>query len=155
MGSIGRDLFITITFITLFLIVIIALALLLRKQGNKISNRIFSAVLLVYGVLLSVSFSTSTWMYEQFLGQQKLIFMMSLMAFLVGPLLFMYLKSLVLPRFSWNWKRAMHFAPYFIASVYGFIEISPVEDFIFWLSPLYLLEKGKVQDLSILRIYIC
>lgn len=96
----------TIFYVSLFAAlqyVLFSVYLVSIKKGNIISNRIFAIFLLVAAIkLVDVTFFSALIAWTLY--------------FCLGPLIYIYTKSLVYQNFCFKWKYILHFLPYIIYS---------------------------------------
>lgn len=91
------------------------LALLSFKRGNKIPNRLLAALVLVISIFLFGAVMRTT-SYDLVLPHLSRIH--DPFTFLVSPLLFLYLKTLITRKTSFPKKNLLHFIPFGICVVY-------------------------------------
>lgn len=90
-------------------------ALLSFKRGNKIANRLLSALVFVISIFLFGAVLRTT-SYDLVLPHLSRIH--DPFTFLVSPLLFLYLKTLITKNASFSKKNFLHFIPFGICVVY-------------------------------------
>lgn len=91
------------------------LALLSFKRGNKIANRLLAALVFTISIFLFGAIMRSTG-YDLILPHLSRIH--DPFTFLVSPLLFLYLKTLISKKDSFPAKNFLHFIPYAICVAY-------------------------------------
>lgn len=106
--------FYIITIISVSLSVIMAIYFIFSSKGNKVSNVLFSILLLVFVCLLSHSFMVSAWAYMHFSSYAKLIYFLYLFGFLTGPLSLFYIKSIIITNYNVAPRILLHAIPYFV-----------------------------------------
>lgn len=108
-----------------------------RKKGHSLSNKIFGLLIWIYTINLFTSFARSTKAYTFFMDYHKPIYILSLVAFLIGPLLFFFVRSMTNVNFKLTRQSLWHFIPFFMAVIYALLEILSTDRFILWFSDLY------------------
>ncbi len=101
--------------IALFQSLVLSVFFFTNKKGIPVSNKIFGALLLCFSVIIGVTFSNAMDVYKAFVNYKFLIFVLSQSAFLMGPLLYLYIKSLLVNNFSFTKKELIHFIPFIAA----------------------------------------
>lgn len=118
--------------------ILIAMALFTIKTGNRSANRFLGLFLLSLSVLI---FSFIMHYTRLFLIVPHFYGIDNLVVFLVGPLLFFYVKSLTILEFKFRWKDVWHFA------LFGIMFLLNLPEF-FWSSEAriaeYLAETNRV-----------
>jgi AraC-like DNA-binding protein len=95
--------------------VLFGLALLNIKRGNRIANRLLSALIFVFSIFLFGAIMRTTG-YDLILPHLSRIH--DPFTFLVSPLLFLYLKVLTGKNVSFSKKNYLHFIPFGVCVVY-------------------------------------
>jgi AraC-like DNA-binding protein len=83
----------------------------INKRGLRTSNRILAALLLVFGLVI---FSTLPGASYKFGSYYKISFILRRIAFLIAPLFYFYIKSLVDVKFRLRPKDTLHFIPFVV-----------------------------------------
>lgn len=68
-----------------------------NKKGDKLANRLFGMLLIVFAVSIAHSFTQSTGMIEYFRRYFYPLYILSQLSFLISPLLYLYIKSILIP----------------------------------------------------------
>ena len=114
--------------ITIFQSVLLAFFLFNRRKGTFSCEKILGTFLFTFAVLIYSSFVMSTT-----LAANKIHIILATMAyqfiFLVGPLFFFYIKSLLFKDFNFTIKDILHFFPFltFLISTFVIIQVSGLE----------------------------
>jgi hypothetical protein len=123
----------------------------LNKKNSRINNIMLISLLLVFAVIAAGTLLTSNRLfYATTAQQQRIIFVFEQSAFLVGPLLFFYIKTLLFPIFHVRIMDWIHFAP-FVLAIYAatFIERT-MELFTLWMYPGRIYMSGAIVPQTIL-----
>lgn len=108
--------------ITIFQSVLLAFFLLNRRKGTFICEKILGTFLFTFAILIYCSFVMSTT-----LATNKIHIILATMAyqfiFLVGPLFYFYIKSLLFREFTFTYKNILHFFPFLTLLISTFIII--------------------------------
>jgi AraC-like DNA-binding protein len=110
--------------IAIFQCLFLSLFFFTNKRGDSTSNKIFALLLLVFSANICYSFTLSKGMIEYFNMYAREISLIGQMSFLVGPLLYLYVKSQLLSNFKFHKKNLIHFIVFTIAI--AFMLILPV-----------------------------
>lgn len=139
--------------ITLFQGIMLAGIFFFRKRGNKLSNRLFAIIVLIYLMNLFSSFTRSNSQFENYLDYHKIIYISLQFAYLVGPLLYLFTKNLIFTSYKIPIKFLYHLVPFAIITTYALFEVATKNQFIIWQSDLYSFNMFAI--LIQLTIYIC
>src|SRR5438128_1180384 len=93
---------------------LLAVTLISIKRGNKTANRLLAAFALMIAVLIGGSMLISTHYIELFPHLSRVSHPFD---FLVGPLLYLYIRTLITGRNLWK-KDLLHFAPFMLCVLY-------------------------------------
>ena len=107
--------------IAIFQSLFLSLFFFTNKRGDSTSNKIFAVLLLVFALNISYSFTLSHGMIQYFNRYGKEINFMGQMSFLIGPLLYFYVKSQIITGFKFQIKDLLHFLVFLIAVIVLFI----------------------------------
>lgn len=143
--------------IAIFQSLFLSFFFLAHKKGAKISNRLFAALLLVFALVVTYSFSNSSGMYKQTMAFRKEFFLLAQTAFLIAPLLYLYIKSLLDGNFYLSKTDLIHLIPFLFSFVYVFISLSDVENLpksIHQLGFFYSASLLILESLYLLMIYL-
>jgi len=83
------------------------------RKGNRTSNRILAALLLVFGILIFSLLPGASYSFGRF---AKVAFLTRRAAFLIAPLFYFYIKSSVDRRFRFRPADALHLIPFAVLS---------------------------------------
>ena len=109
------DLFAIITILGVAQGVLLALALLGLKKGNRTATRLLVAFILTSAVDVSGSLLNST---KYILAYPHLTQVATPFHFLFGPITFLYVRSLTSGGWRFSKKALWHFAPFFLCAAY-------------------------------------
>jgi hypothetical protein len=105
-----------VSIIAIFQSFLMAAFFALNKKKSRINNIMLISLLLVFAVIVAGTLITSNRLfYATTAQQQKIIFVFGQSAFLVGHLLFFYIKTLLFPIFHFRRMDWIHFAPFVLA----------------------------------------
>jgi AraC-like DNA-binding protein len=150
------------SFIAIFQALLMAIVSLQNKKGQRKGNLILATMLIVLATVGSCSLYKSVVPLGTHMRFHRQIFLVGQLAFLVGPLLFFYVKSLLDAHFvmrKWDW---LHFLPFPLAALGSIIVFQEYEPFLIWKFPgrVYFSGAVLVQNLvyclasfNILRSY--
>ncbi len=131
------SLFNLLVFITVFQGIILATIFFFRRTGNSLSNKLFALIILIFIINLFDAFARSTIAYQYFMEYHKVIYVFSQVAFLIGPLIYLYVKSLNDFSYALSFKSFFHIIPFVAILIYSVYEIFTKHNFIIWHSDLY------------------
>jgi len=132
-----------INFITVFQLLLFSFFLFSQKKGKKVSNRILAGFLLSTAMPL-ISFVLYRVDLSAYLKYPFLFWFGNSFAFLWGPAIYLYTRSLIFRNFSLNHRHAVHLIPYGLYWAYKIIAFYIYGDPV----KLELLIVGKVYNLS-------
>ncbi len=115
------NIFYSITIISVVLSFIMAIYFLFTREGNKLSNALFSVLLLVFICLISHSFMVSIWAYQYFTEYSRLVYFLYLFGFLTGPISYVYIKSTIHSNFRLNYRHILHIFPFIVLVVIAYL----------------------------------
>ena len=99
----------TINVISAFFLFFFSLFLLTHKKGKPLSNRVLGIFLLAMAfVLMNFVLSRENRLPSSFL---IVFLLMNAFSFLMGPLLYFYVRSVVYKDFNWRWGHLVHAVP--------------------------------------------
>jgi len=122
------------------------------KKGDRQINLILSFFLFCFTILVTISLSLTEGLELVLIEYHKPIFLVRQIAFLVGPLMFWFVQRLLNANYRLNNKSIWHLLPFIISVLYFGIIITPLPEFILWLSNLRLI--NTILILIHLLIYI-
>jgi len=106
-----------ISFITTFQLLLLAFVIINYQKGKRISNKILAAFMLANAILVG-NFVLFRMRILTFLDLPYLYFIGSASYLLLGPLLYVYTKSLCYQDFNLKKVELLHFLPYVVVSVF-------------------------------------
>lgn len=124
------------TIITIFQALFLSIIFISHRKKNCLSNKIFAILLILFAVSVGCSFSCSSGVYLHFIRFHKIIFPVSKTGFLIGPLLYFYIKSLLNQNYKIRKQDFFHLIPFLMVEFYVILKIFTITDFIIWYSPL-------------------
>lgn len=95
--------------------ILLALALLTIKRGNRTANRLLAAFITVMAVLVSGALVFTT---RHVLTYPHLSYLHHPFLYLVAPLLFLYVRTQTLGKSEFKWKDSLHFLPFLFCVIY-------------------------------------
>ncbi|OGU57008.1 MAG: hypothetical protein A2V66_05430 [Ignavibacteria bacterium RBG_13_36_8] len=101
------------------------------RKGDKTTNVLFAALLFAFMINIGFSLAQSEVLYVYFKDFLKVIFLINQVAFLIGPLFYLYIKSIIIRDFYLTKRDALHTLPfifsliYFLAKLYLPLNIDP------------------------------
>lgn len=122
---------------------------LTNKKGNRTTNIIFAALLITFTLNIAYSLTQSDVLYVYFVGYGKIIFLINLVAFFVGPLFYLYIKSIIINHFQLTNRDIVHAIPFaFMLIFFSIIFYAPLDSKSLHLSINYLYYGGLlIQEL--------
>jgi AraC-like DNA-binding protein len=85
------------------------------KKGNKITNKIFAALIFSYSLIIFNTVFRQTRMYLIF---PSLIGLIPHLYMVFGPMLYFYVKALTTPRFIFKKQYSIHFIPFILSFLF-------------------------------------
>ncbi len=107
--------------IAIFQSLFLSLFFFTNKRGNRSGNRIFASLLLVFSINIGYSFTLSEGMLQYFYQYGREISYFGQVSLLIGPLLYFYVKSLLIPNFTLHKKDLIHTLLFFSSIVFFFV----------------------------------
>ena len=121
--------------IAIFQAVLMAVFSLQNKKTSRTSNIILASMLLIFAVINCGSLYMSIYPFKINIRYHKLIFMLGNLAFLIGPLLYFYIKSLLDMNFSLRKRDWIHTLPFMIAVICSLFIFQVYKHFNIWTFP--------------------
>ena len=128
--------------IAIFQSLILSVFFFTHKQGTRVSNRLFAALLFVFAIVVSYSFANSRGVYESTAKYAIPLFVVAQTAFLIAPLLYLYIKSLLESSFSLKKIDLLHGLPFIIATIFVIIYMRNVERVAYTIFSLHTIYTG-------------
>lgn len=110
--------------IAIFQCLFLSLFFFTNKKGDSSSNKIFASLLFIFAIYAGYSFTQSVGVDEYFYKYFLKLYIISQVSFLISPLLYLYVKSLLIPNLKLEKKDIIH-ALLFLLAV-GFLLLLPV-----------------------------
>lgn len=126
------DFFNIITIVNLFIVVLLTLFFWINKKGQKLSNRILSFLLFLFLLQIIHSFTTSNFTYILFLDYHKEIFLIWITAFLIGPVIYYYVKHVIQQNTKIKATDLLHTIPFLLMVSYSIYQFTLFDKFIIW-----------------------
>jgi AraC-like DNA-binding protein len=111
---------------------LISIFLISNKKGIKESNRILSAWLFIFAVVLTCSFMFSYGIWKYFNDYHKIIVIVSYLSLLLAPLFYFYIKSLLFRDAVFRKQNIIHILPYLLITIYTLYKFISVQRFVIW-----------------------
>jgi AraC-like DNA-binding protein len=108
-------LLVVLCFLSAFQGFLLVVALLSIKRGNKTANRLLAAFVFVGSISIFGGVMLTTNYVFEFPHLSRIHHPLT---FLAGPLLYLYLKTLISKKTTFAWKNFLHFIPFAICFVY-------------------------------------
>jgi len=106
---------------------LIAIALVSKKTGSRTSNLLLSALFLSFA-LLTAGFATLAAGFGRYPRWYEAATLATGASFLIGPLLLLYVKSLVVPRFRMSRTDWTHFAAFVVFAIAAVTLLNVTDD---------------------------
>jgi AraC-like DNA-binding protein len=87
-----------------------------NKKNARLNNYFLVSLLIVFAVMVTCTLLTSD-IFQIGAKDQRVVFLCSQAAFLIGPLFYLYIKSLLNSEFTFRKKDWLHFVPFFAALI--------------------------------------
>jgi len=107
-----------------------------NPKGIRLGNKILGGILSIFAIYIAFAFSMSFGAGKSFIKYYNLLFVLSQLAFLLGPLLYLYAQSLVDPQFRIKKTDLLHAIPFFVAILLAIVETFFLNYQLEWESPL-------------------
>ena len=108
----------SLTLISIFQSIFFALVFFFKRNENKQANKILSIILLVFTCQIIFSFAIDHWTYLSISRYSKLFYLIYQSAYLLGPLMFFYIKAVSNVDYSFKIKEYVHFIPFLIILIF-------------------------------------
>ena len=120
------------SFIAVFQALLMAFVSLQNKRSSRTSNVLLASMLLVFVVISACSLYKSIVPVQTHAKYHRQIFALGTMAFLVGPLLYFYVQSLLDTKFTLRRRDWIHFLPLPIALICSYVVFQYYDPFLIW-----------------------
>lgn len=142
-----------VSIITMFQSILMAFFFFFNKKSPKISNVLLSSLLLVFSILVGCSLIVNLRLSVNNPFYNTIVIIFGQVAALIGPLLFLYIRSVLQMNFSFQKKYWFHFVPFVIILLYT-IAIIPTERGInIWLYPGRFIITAIILVQSLIYLY--
>ena len=141
-----------ISIIAIFQSILMALFFSQNKKSPRTSNILLSSLLIVFSLLVSCSLIVSLNLLRNSQTYSKLVLLFGQTAFLVGPLLFLYIRSLLNMNFSFSKYDWLHFIPFVIAIIYSSGIIQTIHRLSIWTYPGRLFITAAILSQNIIYL---
>jgi len=121
--------------ITIFQSILMAIFFFQNKKSPRTSNILLSLLLLVFATLVCCSLIISLRLGPVHKIYSRLVILFGQAAYLVSPLFFFYIRSLLNVNFSFQKRYTVHFIPFFAAFIYTFFIIQTLGNNNVWTYP--------------------
>ncbi len=111
---------------------LISVFLISNKKGIKVSNRILSAWLFIFAVILTCNFMFSYGIWKYFNDYHKIIVLVSYLSFLLAPLFYFYILSLLFKDAVFRKHIIIHILPYSLITLYTIYKFISIPRFVIW-----------------------
>ena len=130
--------------IAIFQAILMAFVFVQANRKVRTSNLILAATILVFAILTTgtLLLSIRTIFFDPV--SQKAIFIASNSALLVGPLLYLYVRSLLENGFTTRVRDTLHAIPFLIAEVCSAVIVNKYQSFIAWSYPGRIYFSGAI-----------
>jgi AraC-like DNA-binding protein len=133
-----------ISIIAIFQAIFMAFFFLQNKKSPRSGNYIFSSMLIIFSLLSTCSLLLTFDDIKFDSIYLKYIFILSNFSFLIGPLLFFYINSLLDDAFSFKIGYWTHFLPFVAAICCSIILLQQQESLIIWRYPQRIYFSGAI-----------
>ena len=123
------------SFIAIFQAVFMAVFFLLHTKSSRVSNIILACMLLIFSVINASSLYLSIAPLKLSADHHILLFFLGHLAFLIGPLLYLYVSALLDQQFRLRIADAAHAIPFIVALVCSIVIVHQYSLFFIWKYP--------------------
>jgi|GEM_PF-1781658 len=109
------------------------------QQGHALCRRLFSALLAVFTLQIAYAFTHSLGMGQYFIPYFKWIFLAAQSGFLIGPLLYLYIRTVIRLDTGLGRRDWLHLIPALGFFLYFAVRLSGINAFNPWGSPLKMI----------------
>lgn len=120
------------SFIAVFQALLMTVFSLQNRKSSPSSNRLLASMLLVFAAVSACALFKSITPLETHMKYHRQIFLIGHLSFLVGPLLYFYVKSLLDAKFSLHARDWLHLAPLPVAVVASLVVFQYYDPFLIW-----------------------
>ncbi len=114
------------------------------KKGIRPVNIILSLLMAMFAILIVIALSLTIGLEHILINYHKPVFLVRQCAFLIGPLLFYYIRIMLNPGFQFKRADFLHIFPFLLSlGIYSYI-IAPFDIFIIWLSDITVLNTALI-----------
>lgn len=122
------------TVVNLFIISILIIFFQVNKFGQIRTNKTLSVLLFIFLLQIIYSFTTSNYEYSNFLKYHKEIFILQKSAFLMGPIMYLYVRLVINPKLILRKTELLHTIPFFVILCTTVYLLKGNDTFIIWKS---------------------
>ena len=115
--------------------------ILFTSERKKKSSILLGYWFFVFGILMICSLLVSHGVWQYFQNYQGIIFIVSQVSLLIGPLFFFYIKSLLEENLFFNKRDLIHISPFVLIVSYLIVRYTFSGQFPVWMSPLDFLSS--------------
>jgi hypothetical protein len=138
-----------ISIIAIFLSLLMSYNFITLKKGNRQSNIVFSILLFVFSILITCSLIYTHGASGDLF---KIAMICSQGAFLVGPLIYIYICSITDQHFIFNYKLFFHAIPFLLVACYFFLKFYIIEILSEWRFDIRIFSGGMILIQSLVYI---
>ena len=120
------------SFIAIFQALLMALFSLQNKKSSRTSNIVLASILVIFAAIGGASLYKSVVPLATHMRYHRQIFLIGQLAFLVGPLLYFYVRSLLDTTFSLGGRQWVHALPFLVAVVCALFVFQHHDPFMIW-----------------------
>ena len=120
----------------LFQALFLSFSLARSRQGHSLCRRLFAGLLFVFALQIFYSFTHSVGVGSYFRPYHRGILLLGQTGFLIGPLLYLYLRALISPDRGLRRADGVHLFPFAVALIYFGLKVLPLTEFNPWGSTL-------------------
>ncbi|MCX6267422.1 MAG: helix-turn-helix transcriptional regulator [Bacteroidetes bacterium] len=124
--------FTILTIISIFLAMILSLFFFVNKRGFIHENKILAILLMIFSLQIFYSFATSTFAFQYFMDWHKQLFLVRQTSFLIGPLIYFYVRSFLKKMDVFDYRLSVHFLPFAGAVIFLLVYYRNLNQFIIW-----------------------
>ncbi len=148
------DIFRIISIISIFQSLLLATVIITNRKQRNFRNIILAYILIVFALLIFSIFTTSMGVWQKFMAYHKQIFLLRQTALILGPLVYFYILSVFNQKKEFSLSDILHFVPYIFLSVYYFIQLRSLEEFVIWDTPLTKFSSSIILIQNIVYLLI-
>jgi AraC-like DNA-binding protein len=124
------------SFIAMFQSVFMGVFFIKYKKDDRISNKILAFLLFTFALLIGTTLFRSRGVPGFVIKYYEIYFVISQFGFLIGPLLYFYIRSLLEQNFRFKKQYGLHFIPFILIIGYVILYLIQDNNYRTWRSPL-------------------